>query len=164
MIPTLAVDTREFNQAMNELRRATGMEDSKVIFNTTKFLVRTFVARTRLFRKIKREEWEWTEPFIEASAKGRARLGWWPAWKHLGLPGAPQIGNGPLKDRREGGITDRSKRTRDPHITVWNEVPYIEALNKNGKILQRSVDRQLKFLVKAIDRAYESVFRRKSGR
>ena len=161
---TMHIDTGQLNRSMDELRKIAGIEDGKVIRDTAKFLVRTFVARTKLFKRIKNEDYQWTEPYIEASAKGRARLGWYSAWKKLGTHGAPRIGNGPLRDRREGGITDNSRRLRDPHVTMWNEVPYIEALNKGGKILQQGITRQVGFLNRAIDREYTRLLRRKSGR
>jgi len=160
---TMSVDTREFNQAMDELRKVAHIEDGKVIRDTTKFLVRTFVAKTKLFRRVKNEDYKWLEPYIAHTAKGRARLGWWPAWRRLGASGVPSIGNGPLKDNQEGGITDASRRIRNPHITIWNEVPYIEALNKGGRILENGVKRQIKFMEKAIDRAYTKTLRKKSG-
>ena len=160
---TLTFNTRELNRSMDELRKLTGIEDGKIIRNTAKFLVRTFVFRTRLMRRIKQEDFQWKEPYVEAASKGRARLGWWAAWKHLGIAGSPQIGNGPLRDRGEGGIVDKSRAIRDPHITVWNEVPYIEALNEGGKILEQGVARQVGFLNKALDRAYNKILKRKSG-
>ena len=161
---TFSVNTSEINRAMNELRKITGMEDGKIIRNTAKFLLRTFVFKTRLMGRIRNEDFKWQAPYIEQSAKGRARLGWWPAWKHLGVPGVPRIGNGSLKDNQEGGFRDASRKIIDPFITVWNEVPYIEALNKGGKILEQSVTRQVGFLNKALDKAYTRILRNKSGR
>ena len=90
-------------------------------------------------------------------------LGWWPAWKALRMAGAPNIGNGPLKDRREGGITDRSKRIGRPYITVYNEVPYIRTLDRKKRIVARATSRQFQFLKRAVEREYSRIMRSKSG-
>jgi len=173
---TASVDMREFNKAMDELRKATGMEDGKIIFNTTKGLMINLVRFTFLFKRVKGKpgrdsdgrfvknaRTQELQRFIESKAKGRARLGWWPAWKALGVRGTPHIGNGPLKDRGEGGIIDRSRKIINPHITVFNEVPYIDASEEKKRTVKRAVDRQLGFIMKAIDKSYTRILKGKSG-
>lgn len=163
MSVTVKIDTREFNSAMEELRRATGIEDSKIIQNTTKGLLMNLVRFTFLFRRIRNKKFKWMQAGIDRRSKGRARLGWWPAWKALSMRGTPRIGNGPLKDRGEGGISDNSRRVNNPYITVFNKVPYIDSSDEKKRTLQAAVDRQLIFIRKAIDRTYTKMLRGKSG-
>ena len=157
------VTTREFERAMDELVRLTGRADGEIITNTTKGVMINLVRFTSLFRRIKNRRFRWMTSAIEKFAKGRARLGWWPAWKALRMAGAPNIGNGPLKDRREGGITDRSKRIGRPYITVYNEVPYIRTLDRKKRIVARATSRQFQFLKRAVEREYSRIMRSKSG-
>lgn len=180
MIPTFSLDTSQFNRAMDELIRISGKTDQFIIFKTAGGVIRNLVRFTTLFKglrgkmgrdikgrftaKVKSAFTEKLEQFIERKAKGRARLGWWRAWIHLRLAGHPQIGNGPLKDRGEGGIIDRSGNLFSPSITVFNEVPYIGEIDEKKKTLQRGVQRQLAFLNRAIDNEYTKMLRGKSAR
>ena len=157
---SIKVDTRGFERGMRLLQKATRLSDQQVITGTTRGVIINLVRFTFLFRRIKNRAFRWLQTFIERKAKGRARLGWWPAWKALAMKGAPFIGNGPLKDRGEGGIINRSNRINRPHITVFNEVPYIR---ESGNIEQRAVARQAIFLKRAIDRAYRKLLRRHLG-
>jgi hypothetical protein len=157
---TFKLDTREFNSAMDELRSVTRKEDDKIIRLTAYGVVLNLVRFTPIFKKIKNPNFQWKQLFVEKFAKGRARLGWWPAWKHLGIRGTPNIGNGPLIDRGEGGITDNSKNIMNPHITVYNTVDYSYKLDKKNNIVKRALDFQQRFLQRAIDRSYKKLLGR----
>jgi len=161
MSVTIKVDTMPFNKSMDELQRLTGIAQSKIIRNTTRGVTMNLVRFTFLMRRIRNKKFRWMEQNIAKAAKGRARLGWWPAWKALRMSGAPKIGNGPLKDRGEGGIVDASKRLISPHITVFNEVPYINATEKKNNTLMLAMARQDFFLQRAIDREYGKILKRK---
>jgi hypothetical protein len=148
---------------MMELQAATGLEDRKIIKNTTKGLLINLVRFTFLMKRVKNQRFAELHKAIEKRAKGRARLGWWPAWKALSMKGAPLIGNGPLKDRGEGGIVDRSNAIMNPFITVFNEVPYIDSSDEKKRTLKAAVDRQFSFLVKSVERSYSKLLKGKSG-
>jgi len=164
MSVTMKVDTRELNRGIEQLIRVSRIADHKALRNTAKGLMFSLVRFTFLMKKRPKKGFKKLHEARAKYAKGRARLGWWAAWKHLGNSGAPNIGDGPLKDRGEGGITDNSKRIVFPHITVFNEVPYIEANKERLRNFQSAADRQLKqFLVPAIDRAYGRILRRHIG-
>jgi len=160
MSVTMSIDTSDINRSIDMLRRATGMADGDIIRNTTQKVLWNLVRFTFLMRRIKNRKFKWMQKSIEAAAKGRARLGWWPAWKALSVPGAPLIGNGPLRDRGEGGVVDASRRLRNPHVTVFNEVPYIEASVKEMNTLDRAMARQIEFINRAIDRTYDRLLKR----
>jgi len=157
---TSTVDTRQFERAMHELRRATGATDETIIKNTTKGVLINLVRFTFIFKRIRNKEFKWLEDYVKRKAKGRARLGWWPAWKALQMKGAPIVLGGPLIDRNEGGIVDNSKKIGNPHITVFNEVPYIK---ESGSVVDRAIARQATFLMKSIEKSYTRILRGKSG-
>lgn len=160
---TSTVNTREFERAMTEIIRLTGAEDKFVLKKTTSGVLINLVRFTFLFRRIRKKRWRWLNDFIERNAKGRARLGWWPAWKALQMPGAPRIGNGPLKDRGEGGIIDESRKINEPSITVFNEVPYIEGIAEKNQTVPRALARQAEFMAKYLDKRYARIMQGRSG-
>jgi hypothetical protein len=163
MSVTVNIDTTALNRGMAELQRITGAEDGLILRNTMKGVMWNLVRFTFLMRRIKNKKFRWMQKGIESAAKGRARLGWWPAWKALRLSGAPKIGNGPLKDRGEGGVIDKSRSLNSPYITVFNEVPYIEASNKKMQTVSKAIARQAQFLARAVDREYSKILRRTIG-
>jgi hypothetical protein len=159
----MRVDTSQFNRAIAELQNATGAEDSKIIFNTARGLMIGLARFTFLMKKGGKKGLKKLLTARAKYSKGRARLGWWPAWKYLGTMGAPRVGDGPLKDRGEGGVVDRSKRIFDPFITVFNEVPYIMESERKRRTVAKALANQVRFLDKAIERAYTKMLKGKSG-
>ena len=151
---TMGFDNREFNTALTELARSSRRIDTEVLIDQVR----------RLLRKL-----AWTTPRYEGKRKqakkqkGRARAGWWPAWKALGVRGTPYVGNARLAGAREGGIIDGSKRPGFPFITIFNIVPYIEKLDKEASILESAVAGRLQDMTRLIERRYRQQMRRKSG-
>ncbi len=161
---TISVDTSELNQAMREIIWLSGKADEFVLKKTAGGVLINLVRNTTLFQRVKYRRFRWMQKWIEKTAKGRARLGWWPAWKALNVSGAPRIGNGPLRDRGEGGIVDQSANIFRPYITIFNVVPYIKAIDKEKKTLQRAVTGQLRFMLRYLDREYTKILRGRSAR
>jgi hypothetical protein len=160
---TARVNTTQFERAMVEMVKLTGESDSKIIFNTAKFLMPKLAFFTFLMTKKRNRA---STGLLESRAKhskGRARLGWYPAWKYLGTKGAPRVGEGPLIDRGEGGIIDKSKKIIDPYITVFNEVPYILESEKKRNTVPRALNAQASYMFGKIDQAYSRILKGKSG-
>lgn len=169
---TMQFDTTEFNQALTEVARLSPQADAKIIRQTCRFVLPKLVGATPLYSgdgdnddltvllKRANSRSRTADPM---KAKGRARLGWWAAWKRLGVRGSPKIGNGPLKDRGEGGIIDRSRQLVNPSITLINEVPYIEALEQSKRILKWAFEKQLVFMRRFVEREYSKMLRGKSA-
>ena len=160
---TIRMESRELNRGMDQLIKLSGIADQKVIWNTTKGVMMNLVRFTFLMKRRAKKKWKAIMEARAKHSKGRARLGWWPAWKHLQMNGSPKIGNGPLKDRGEGGIIDNSRRIGKPFITVFNEVPYIGSSEKKMRTTKRAMANQAKFLARAIDREYGKILGRTIG-
>lgn len=160
---TFKFKTAQMERAMEEIIFLSKRSDEFVVKQTTKGTMINLVKFTSLFKFVRNEAWKFLESILEKVAKGRARLGWWPAWKELGVRGTPKIGNGPLRDRGEGGIIDNSKNIINPHITVFNEVPYIEILDRKEKIVNRALNSQQRFMDQFLEREYKKIFRSRSG-
>ena len=153
----------EFNNAMDEILRLTKRDGRFVVLKTVQGVLINLVRFTPLFRRIRKMLWRHLNWFIIKHVKGRARLGWWPAWKAMKMSGAPHIGNGPLKDRGEGGVIDESRRFDAPSVTVFNEVPYIETIANKNNTVQRALARQTQFMLRSINRTYSRILRGRSG-
>jgi hypothetical protein len=164
MSVTVSVDTSEFNRGMEKLRNLTLASDRMIVGNTARGVVMNLVRFTMLMkRNATSRNFRWLHKRRAKEAKGRARLGWWAAWKALGVNGSPKIGNGPLKDRGEGGIIDKSRDFQFPSITIFNEVPYIDVIEEKMNTLTRAMANQEKFLARAIMREYNKKLRRTVG-
>ena len=158
----LKVNDKEFQKAFAELARLSRSEDSKIVFNTAKFLTRGLAFRTLLAKRSERARWKFRET-QKKKWKGYARSGWQKAWTALGLPGAPAIRNTSLQRKGPGGIVNQSRRIGSPFITVFNDVDYIEALDKDRDILDKAIAFQFRQLTRTIDRIYTAMLRSKSG-
>jgi hypothetical protein len=171
----MTVQDAGFQRAFEELARVTRVGDRTIVRNTAGYVLRGLVIwtkelseRSKSIRRLKRRaekygEWFAAQLRATMAAQSRARAGWFQAWLRLGIPGMPRVKNAAIRNRREGGLIDRSGDIARPYVTMYNTVPYIERLQKERDILGRALAFQKRRIEAAIERIYAKNMRERSG-
>lgn len=160
---------REFNQAIDELANESTKTDIEVLTWQAIKLVLALVFRTRL-ATFTSESAEKLELFAGILSKGtgfprqgRARAGWWPAWRGLGMFGLPTGTNSTVLGSAEGEFIDGRHRASRPFIVVANDVPYIDKLDAEDRIIEGGTAGRFQDMQDEITRRYALNMRRHSG-
>ena len=151
--PTIHVRDYEFLRAMDELAADSRRNEGEIVRYQAKRLCRALVYETPVYEGKKKKY-----------RKGRARAGWFPAWRALGVRGRPPKVWQPALQLAEGDIVDRSHKYARPHIILVNYVAYIDQLEAAVGILARAFRGRTDDMLDAIEKRYRAMLRRKSGR
>jgi hypothetical protein len=90
---------------------------------------------------------------------GRARAGWWPAWRALRLPGTPYVGNKRLEATNEGEFIDQRRGFGKLAIGLVNTVPYIELLDVMDRIKEKAMVGRSVDMDRMLERKYGRILR-----
>ena len=155
---TLDFDDSEFNRALTEVANGSRRIDVNVLTDQARKLLRKLAWLTRkaprtVLKNGRRRK----------TLSGRARAGWWPAWKALKMRGTPYVGNANLKRNTEGSFRDGRQQMGQPFFEMTNEVAYIDKLNDEDDILNKSLEERTRDLENVLDNQYAKMLARKSA-
>lgn len=151
---------REFDLAVRELADNSIRTDVEVLTGQAIRLIRALVRYTRV--ALRGGPWRaWMR------RRGRARAGWWAAWRQLGAFGTPRgvtpdmlsasIANG------DGSFRDGRKNINNPFFEMSNHVWYIDVLEQEDNILENATEERFQDMQDEIERRYRQQMARKSG-
>jgi len=161
---TIDVDMREFNRAMQKISALNKKGVAEDLHYQAKNLLGKIARKTYAHPRSKKVrefvldeksgQWIPIGKMVRAKTSGRARAGWVPAWRKLGMTNLPRGTAAAVKiaGGNEGDFIDESKRLRDPFIEMINQVAYIEDVKGIGEAIDSAVSRQLKFMQRYIER------------
>lgn len=160
----MAFFDREFNAAIDQLADESDRTDIEVLTGQARRLLRAFVRLTRLA--------VFTEKAAQFAAltakrafgnKGRARAGWWVAWKGLKMFGIPAGTTPEVLARDEGEFIDGRQRKSRPFVVMANEVPYIDKLDREDRIIENGTSGRFRDMGAELERRYTQNLRRHSA-
>lgn len=156
MIPDITFQDREFDQAITELAGSSSRIDIDVLTGQAIQFIRVLVKNTPvgLEKRGKRTRFR---------NRGRARAGWWPAWRRLGAFSRPRGASSRVLSLNEGGFRDGRQRAGQPFFEMINEVNYIDKLEKSHDILGNSAVERAADMQQELTRRYQREMQRKSG-
>lgn len=148
---------RQFNSMIDELADESKRDDISVLTGQAIQFLRALVFWTRVALKKGAKS-------VFFRQRGRARVGWWPAWVGLGVFSIPARVNPKILSDAEGSFVDGRGRGSQPFVAMTNSVPYIDKLDKMDNILLNAGTGRAEDMERALERKYQSRLRRKSGR
>ncbi|HUU96280.1 MAG TPA: hypothetical protein VM487_11115 [Phycisphaerae bacterium] len=162
MEATIKLDTAAFDRAIADVAKWSTLTDGEIVTHEARRVMRalayntpkapTTQARRRFGKYYDVTRW----------MGGRARAGWWAAWKALDIFGTPYIDNANLDDS-EGSYEDGRKQKGNAHFIARNHVWFVGILNSKVNILQKAFDRAAESVQAYAERQYDRLFKRYHG-
>jgi len=160
IFPTAKVNTAQFGRAITALSNETGRNEYDFITDRSKRVLRPLAFNTPRAPTSDKTSSGRTK---RIRRRGRARAGWWPAWKRLGVNGTPYVGNYNMAKATEGEFIDGRKRLGSRFFTMVNTVSYIEKLDSEEGIMSKSLSGQMADMMRHLERQLKRSLRKYSG-
>jgi hypothetical protein len=157
---SIRIQDKEFNAALAELARTSRRTGAEVVTGQAIQILRALSDLTRLAERGRRASGK----FFRPTMKGRARAGWWTAWKALGVFGVPKGTSAKVLALDEGSFKDGRKSASSVYVEMTNAVPYIGTLNSEDNILAGAYAGRLDDMRGAIERRFAREMAKRSGR
>ena len=154
---TFKSDARQFNRAMKQLREVQKSTDKRIVTFQAFKIVRTLVFHTPRASSARKKG-----KFARLARAGRAKAGWYVAWKGLEMRGTPPVASKELR-RAEGDFKDRREKVGDVHVIIANTVPYINSLDRKHKIMSQALSQRSDDIKQFVEKRYASMMRRFDG-